>query len=103
MWKAVRQDWRAAPVSERVRATLGFLEKLTFRPGEVTPSDAAAVMSTGVSAEALADAIHIAALFSMIVRLADSLGWNVPPAEQFAARAPQMLDSGYVLETPHPD
>jgi hypothetical protein len=86
-----------------VRATLGFLERLTLRPGDVTPSDAAAVLSTGVSEEALADAIHVAALFGMIVRLADSLGWYVPPAEQFAGRAPQMLESGYVLETPHPN
>ncbi len=103
MWQAVRQDWRTAPVSARVRSTLGFLEQLTLRPGDVTPSDAAAVISTGVTEEALADAVHIAALFSMIVRLADSLDWYVPPAEQLAARAPQMLDSGYVLETAHPD
>ena len=85
-------------MSARVRATLGFLEQLTLRPGDVTPSDAVAVMSTGVSEEALADAVHIAALFSMIVRLADSLGWHVPPAEQLAARAPQMLQSGYTLQ-----
>ncbi len=103
MWQAVREDWRAAPVSEPVRATLGFLERLTVRPADVTPSDAAAVLSTGVSEEALADAIHVAALFNMIDRLADSLGWYVPPAEQFAARAPQMLQSGYILERPPGD
>jgi hypothetical protein len=34
----------------------------------------------------------------MIVRLADSLGWEVPPASQLAARAPAMLEGGYVLE-----
>jgi hypothetical protein len=50
-----------------------------------------------VSEEALADAIHVAALFSMIVRLADSLGWYVPPPEQLAAGAPRMLASGYTL------
>jgi hypothetical protein len=33
----------------------------------------------------------------MIVRLADSLGWDVPPPEAFAARAGRMLDSGYAL------
>jgi hypothetical protein len=61
------------------------------------------VIAAGVDAEALADAVHVAALFSMIVRLADSLDWDVPPGEQFAARAPQMLESGYVLDTAHPD
>jgi hypothetical protein len=83
--------------NERIRATLGFLEQLTLDPGGVTRADADAVLSTGVSEEALADAIHITALFSMIVRLADSLGWYVPPADELAARAPQMLESGYAL------
>jgi alkylhydroperoxidase family enzyme len=98
VWQAVQTDWRTAPATDHVRATLGFLEQLTLRPGDVTRSDAEAVLSAGVSEEALADAIHIAALFSMIVRLADSLGWYVPPAQQLAARAPQMLESGYTLE-----
>jgi hypothetical protein len=33
----------------------------------------------------------------MIVRLADSLGWDVPSPEAFAARAGPMLESGYAL------
>jgi hypothetical protein len=33
----------------------------------------------------------------MIVRLADSLGWDVPPPEVLAQRAPRMLDEGYDL------
>jgi alkylhydroperoxidase family enzyme len=82
-----------------VRATLGFLEKLTVRPDEVTHADAEAVLSAGVSEEALVDAIHVAALFAMIVRLADSLGWAVPTEDALAARAPAMLASGYALAT----
>jgi alkylhydroperoxidase family enzyme len=85
-------------VDERLRATLGFLEKLTLRPGELTQEDADAVLATGVSQEALVDAIHVAALFNMIVRLADSLGWDVPDFEEFSARADRMLASGYLLE-----
>ncbi len=56
------------------------------------------MLTTGVTKEALADAIHVAALFNMIVRLADSLGWDVPPFEAFSARAAAMLAGGYVLE-----
>ncbi|HZQ64183.1 MAG TPA: hypothetical protein VFA66_03015 [Gaiellaceae bacterium] len=76
---------------------LEFLEKLTLRPDELGPEDAAAVRAAGVSDEAMVDAIHVAALFNMIVRLADSLGWDVPPYESFLARAPAMLASGYAL------
>jgi hypothetical protein len=55
------------------------------------------VRAAGVSDEALIDAIHVAALFSMIVRLADSLGWDVPPFEEFRERADRMLAGGYAL------
>ena len=95
----MRRDWRKAPVDERLRSTLGFLEKLTLRPGDLTRADADAVLDAGVREEALVDAIHVAALFNMIDRLADSLGWDVPPAEAFAARAQAMLESGYALIT----
>jgi hypothetical protein len=52
-----------------------------------------------VSEQALVDAIHVAALFNMIDRLADSFGWYVPPDEAFHARSQAMLESGYVLMT----
>ena len=98
MWEAVKRDWRTAPVDHRLRATLGFLEKLTLRPDQLRRDDAEAVLAAGVSEEALEDAIHVAALFSMIVRLADSLGWDVPTFDEFSARADAMLASGYALE-----
>jgi alkylhydroperoxidase family enzyme len=81
-----------------LRATLGFIEKLTLRPGELTAEDAAAVRAAGVSRGALVDAIHVTALFNMIVRLADSLGWDVPEFESFHARADRMLAGGYALD-----
>jgi hypothetical protein len=33
----------------------------------------------------------------MIVRLADSLGWEVPTWERLQQRAPAMLEGGYAL------
>lgn len=86
-------------MSEQVRATLGFLEKLTLRPDEVTRADADAVRAAGVSDDALVDAIHVCAFFSMIVRLADSLGWEIPPFEAFLERADAMLANGYAFES----
>ena len=51
--------------------------------------------AAGVSDQALRDATTVCALFSMIVRLADSLGWDVPDWEAFRERAPAMLEGGY--------
>ena len=78
--------------------TLGFLEKLTLRPEELGPEDADQVRTAGVSDEAIVDAIHVAALFSMIVRLADSLGWDVPTWESCLDRGEAMLSRGYALD-----
>lgn len=95
----MRRDWRTAPVGEPLRATLGFLEKLTLRPDELRTEDAEAVLAAGVREDALVDAIHVGALFSMIVRLADSFGWHVPPDQELAGRAGARLGSSYALMT----
>jgi alkylhydroperoxidase family enzyme len=99
VWEAVERDWRTAPIDEKLRATLGFLEKLTLRPEELTPQDADDVRATGVSDEALVDALHVGALFNMIARLADSLGWDVPSWDACLARAEPMLAGGYSLDS----
>jgi alkylhydroperoxidase family enzyme len=58
--QAVYRDWRTAPVDEKLRAALGFVEKLTLRPDELTAADADAVRAAGVSDDALVDAIAVA-------------------------------------------
>jgi hypothetical protein len=76
---------------------------MTLRPSELGSADAEAVRAAGVSDDALIDAIHVCALFNMIVRLADALGWDVPPDEAFRGRAETMLAGGYeLLEDPLP-
>ena len=95
MWEAVVADWRTAPLRPELAATLVFLEKLTLRPEELVPADAEAVRAAGVSDAALRDAVTVCALFNMIVRLADSFGWDVPEWEMLKQRAPAMLEGGY--------
>ena len=73
---------------------LGFLEKLTLQPDEVsarTPTP----FAPPASGRGDRDAIHVCALFNMIVRMADSLGCDVPPPDSFLGRAEQMLEGGY--------
>ena len=70
---------------------------LTLRPDELTRADAEVAYAAGVSPQALRDAAAVCALFSMITRLADALGWDVPTWERLSARAPAMLEGGYAL------
>ena len=44
------------------------------------------------------DAIHVATLFNMIVRVADPLGWDVTTFEDFHGRAEALLEGGYSLD-----
>ena len=90
-------DWRTAPLRPELAATLVFIEQLALRPDELTEAHVEAARSAGVSQQALRDAAAVCSLFSMIVRLADSFGWDVPDWERLQQRAPAMLEGGYVL------
>ena len=88
-------DWRSAPVAEPLRATLGFLERLTLTPREVGSEDVARVRAAGVRDEAIRDAVYVCAAFCLIDRIADSLAFEVLTPERYAERAGVLLASGY--------
>ena len=79
---------------------LSLLEKVTLTPNEISSSDVAAVRATGVSHEAISDALHVCFLFNLIDRLADSFGWRVPSAAEFRKDGPFLLKRGYDLIGP---
>jgi len=93
----VLTDWRTAPVDPKVRATLGFLEKLTLAPTQVGPADVAPLHAAGVSNQAVEDAIQVCALFNIYDRLADAMGWHLPGPEGYAASGRNLMKRGYLL------
>jgi uncharacterized peroxidase-related enzyme len=95
--QAALADWRTAPLDAKLRATLGFLEKLTLRPDEVRPADVAPLRAAGVSDDAIEDAINVCALFNIYDRLADALGWYLPDRAGYAASAQNLMRRGYLL------
>ena len=97
MVQAALTDWRTAPVDARLRAALGFLEKLTLRPDEVRPADLAPPRDAGASDAAIEDAINVCALFNIYDRLADALGWYLPDRAGYAASAGNLMRRGYLL------
>lgn len=86
--KAALTDWRTAPINERLRGALAFLEKLTLAPSEVGPADAAAARAAGVTDNALREVIYVCFLLSTMDRLADVFDFPLPEprALQRAAR-----------------
>ena len=92
---AALADFRVAPISECLKATLAFLEIMTLRPMELSAGDAKAVLHAGVGAEALMDAIAVGALFSIVTRYADALDFAVPTTNEFDRAAIMLLKRGY--------
>ena len=93
--RAVLEDYRAAPIPEKLRAMLAFLEKLTLRPGEVSPGDMEPLRSAGLSDEEIEDAIHVCANFNIINRMADSLGFELVSEKIYESNARMLLKRGY--------
>lgn len=82
---AVLDDWRTAPVDERLRAMLAYIEKLTLAPDSLSKDDIQTLNASGVSDEAIFEASYVCFLFNIIDRLADSFDFELP-TDKFAAR-----------------
>jgi uncharacterized peroxidase-related enzyme len=76
--KAILEDWRTAPVNERMRAILGFLEKVTLTPTEVGPEDIVPLKAAGIDDLAIEEALYVCFLFNLMDRLADAFDFHVP-------------------------
>jgi len=93
----VLADYETAPIDERLRQTLRFLEAMTLRPEEL---DASAALAAGVSRDALRDAAYVCAAFNLIARFADTIGARPHSEsgltrEQAIAHEGRFFDLGY--------
>lgn len=91
----VLQDHESAPISEQLRATLGFLKCVTLTPEAVTAEHVVALFAAEVSHEAIDDALHVAFLFNILDRLADTLDWEVLDKKSLGRLANFSLRHGY--------
>jgi len=92
----VLDDYRAAPIDEKLRAMLGLLETFTLRPDEMSPRLVRDVLDAGVSREAIRDAFYVAFLFNTYDRLADTLGWELPDQRYYDKAGRFLLKKGYL-------
>jgi uncharacterized peroxidase-related enzyme len=66
-------NWRAASLSPRHRAMLGFGVKLTRAPGDIDDEDRAALRSAGFSDRDIWDIASVAAFYNMSNRMASAV------------------------------
>jgi hypothetical protein len=89
----VLADVDTAPISEKLRATLHLLRKVTRET--VTPDDMRAVLATGATKQQVRDALAVCFAFNIITRLADAFEFEVGPPSVFEAGAKLLLSRGY--------
>jgi len=86
----VLDDYRTAPIDERLRGALHFLATLDPQPA----------LAAGVSREALREAVEVKAAFDLITRFADAIGAKPHSQqgltrEQTIAHEARFFESGY--------
>ena len=96
MTKLVLDDYRTAPIDEKLRAMLGLLETFTLRPEALDAARIREVLETGVTREAIRDAFYVAFLFNTYDRLADALGWELPDDQYYVKAGRFLLKKGYL-------
>lgn len=92
--KSIRDGDGGADVSEKIRALLAYVRKLTETPYKMTRADARAVNEAGWNDDALLDAITVASLFSFMNRFVFALGIEADDAYSKASGA-RIRDRGY--------
>lgn len=95
--QSILTDWRSAPIEGKLRATLGFLEKLTLSPEDIRPDDVALLRAEGLTDAAIIDAIYVCIGFNIINRIADAFDFIVPADRVFVSTAKLLLIFGYRL------
>ena len=88
-------DWARIP-SPKVRAALAFLNKQVLEPESLDAGDLQALRDAGVSDAAIWDAAHVAYLFQIYNRAADSFGFALPSAKQKMRMTRFLLKIGYI-------
>ena len=93
--QAILADWQTAPIDEKLRATLGFLQKLTLSPAEVSAADVDRVRAAGVTDQAIEDAIYVCFIFSVLARLADAFDFDLTTAKRWRVGGKIFYRLGY--------
>ena len=93
--KPVLDDYRTAPIDEKLRAMLGLLETFTLNHEQLSATRIREVMDAGVTQGQIRDAFYVAFLFNTYDRLADTLGWQLPQDRYYPKAGRALLKRGY--------
>jgi alkylhydroperoxidase family enzyme len=91
---ARRGDAEAFSDDPPTRVFLGLAEKITRHAYKVTDEDVEALREAGWDDEQIVEAVHVAAAFNFVDRLADTFGLTAADIEEDIARMREALGGG---------
>lgn len=94
---AALADVETAQISDKLRATLAFLRKVTREHAKVAPDDVKSLLARGVTRRQIEDALDVGFAFNVITRIADAFEFHVGPQSAFDVSAKVLLSRGYKL------
>jgi alkylhydroperoxidase family enzyme len=94
--QAVLDDYRTAPIDERLRALFAFIEKMNEQSNLVRRDDIDRLKAAGWSEEAVYDAVTVCALFRFYNAWIDATGVHDLPAAAYEISGKRMAAEGYV-------
>jgi uncharacterized peroxidase-related enzyme len=94
--QAVREDYRQAPITEKLKSLLQIAAKVQQGGRSVQPEDINNARQQGASDHDIHDTVLIAATFCMMNRYVDGLGTIAPDdMKSYPLRAKQIVEKGY--------
>jgi len=93
----VLADLATAPIDDKLRATLGFLRKVTRDHVALVRDDVAQLLALGITRDQVRDALAVAFCFNVITRLADTFSFEISSPKGFEVSAKMLLSRGYEI------
>ena len=92
---ATLNDYTTAPISDKLKALLAFVEKVTRDAAQITQTDVDTATLAGWSDEALYDAITVCAMFNFFNRWVNATGVSDMPPAAYQLGGKRMAVEGY--------
>lgn len=95
--RAIVDDYRTAPISERERALFAFVEKVNGQCHDIERADVERLHEAGWDDEAILDAVSVCGLFNYFNRLVDATGAHPLSDRGHAASGRRIARDGYLI------
>ena len=93
--RAVLADWRTAPITEKEKALLTFIDKVNHASNQIGQDDVDALKGHGWTDEAIYDAVTVCSLFNFYNRWVDATGVLDMPAAAYELSGKRLAEHGY--------